>query len=305
MRAPKPQEKRRGARLILKAAGLLRLRLSSSVAAAAAGAAAVGGEEREGAAEDKDERWWQRLQALNARLYEPSVVAAARRLFPSIIGRAMRQHPETVVAGFKYEPNALLDSFLLALHPGRFDGTASSPSTSSPEEEMMRLRRMKMSAEERAGRKALMDAGAALAETFEALLREFLHLVVVPSSTSSTTTTRLLQARMRLMMLKEGEPISSSITATTAARLLLPQLRAYQGAFAAWAAVAPPPDVLSAQLSSTLEGLLGTRERLVLAVADDEEAEAERGRRLVRLDSLIQSVRDSLQQMRLRANDAH
>jgi hypothetical protein len=52
--------------------------------------------------------------ALNARLYEPSVVAAARRLFPSFVGRAMRQHPDTVVAGFKYETSALLDSFCLA-----------------------------------------------------------------------------------------------------------------------------------------------------------------------------------------------
>ncbi len=107
------------------------------------------------------------------------------------------------------------------------------------------------------------------------------------------------------MMMQEEEDIiiMEPITATTAARLLLPQLRAYQGAFAAWAAVAPPPDVLSARLSSTLEDLLGTRQRLVLAVADDEEEEAERGRRLVRLDSLIQSVRD--QQQLLRLPDEH
>ncbi len=80
MRAPKPQEKRRAARIVLEAAGLL---LSVGARTAAA----------EGGRADNDE--WRYQMALNARLREQSVVAAARRLFPSLVGLAMRQHRET------------------------------------------------------------------------------------------------------------------------------------------------------------------------------------------------------------------
>jgi hypothetical protein len=175
----------------------------------------------------------------NARLREPSVVAAARRLFPSLVGLAMRQHPDTVVAGFMYEPSALLTSFLLAQHPHRFSYEAIR-------------RMMRESAEEQEAQIALMDAGSALAETFEALLRAFLLL---RSTTTTKTTSQTRMRRMR-MMLQEEEPT----TTTTTAKLLLPQLRAYQGALAAWTAVTPPMHVLLAQLSSILEDLLRTRE---------------------------------------------
>jgi hypothetical protein len=79
--------------------------------------------------------------------------------FRCFIGRAMRQHPDTVVAGFKYEPSALLDSFLLSQYPRRFTSR-----------EVMRM--MEMSAEEQEAQMALMDACAPLAETFEVLLRD-------------------------------------------------------------------------------------------------------------------------------------
>jgi hypothetical protein len=113
VRAQKTQEKRLGARLILEAAGLLR-----RVGATAAGA-------KGGRNNNNNNDMWGYHMALDTRLREPSVVAAARRLFPSFIGRAMRQHPDTVVAGFVYEPSALLGSFLLSQHRRRF-GVASS-----------------------------------------------------------------------------------------------------------------------------------------------------------------------------------
>ncbi len=86
------------------------------------------------------------------------------------------------------------------------------------------MRQMEEAEEVQEAQIALMDAGAALAETFEALLRALLLL--------STTTTPQTIARMQ-------QPTAE----------LLPQLRAYQGAFAAWKAVSPPLHVLSAQLS--------------------------------------------------------
>jgi hypothetical protein len=147
------------------------------------------------------------------------------------------------------------------------------------------------SAEEQEAQMALMDAGAALAETFEALLREFLLL------RSTTTTKTTLQTRMRRMrmMLQEEEP-----TTTTAAELLLPQLSTYQGTLAAWMAVTPPMHVLLAQLSSILEDRLRTRERLLCdlrAVGEEAEREEEReelNRRLARIDDVIRAVRDRL-----------
>ncbi len=98
--------------------------------------------------------------ALNARLHEPLVVAAARRLFPSFVALAMRQDPDTMVTGVMYEPSTLLESFILAQHPHRFSHEG--------------LRRMGEPVEEQEAQIALMDAGAVLAETFEVLLREFL-----------------------------------------------------------------------------------------------------------------------------------
>ncbi len=161
MRAPTPQEKKRGARLILEAAGLLRR----------VGATAAGAEAEEGEGEMRRDEWRDQM-ALNARLHEPSVVAAARRLFPLLVGRAMRQDPDTIVTGVMYEPSVLLDSFLLARHPHRFSHEG--------------MRRMGEPVEEQEAQIALMDAGAVLAETFEVLLREFL-LHNTPRRSSTTT----------------------------------------------------------------------------------------------------------------------
>jgi hypothetical protein len=122
---------------------------------------------------------------------------------------------------------------------------------------------------------ALMDAGAALAETFEALLRALLLL-----STTTTTPQTMMIARM--------QPLTAE---------LLPQLRAYQGALAAWKAVAPPLHVFSARLSLILKDLLRTRQRLCDVVADDDEEEAERNRRLVRIDNVVRAVRDRLSRL--------
>ncbi len=98
--------------------------------------------------------------------------------------------------------------------------------------------------EEQEAQIALMDAGAVLAETFEVLLREFL---LHPRRRYSTMTAA-----------SSGGPLLSTP--------LLPQLRAYQDALAASKAVAPTPHVLAARLSSVLEDLLRTRQRLLLAV---------------------------------------
>jgi hypothetical protein len=177
MRAPTPFEKQRGARLILEAAGLLRPRRvvvvdgSSSgsgavaVAEAAVAAVAVAEEEDEeveegtGAGEEWEESAaWRAIMALHKRLRAPSVVAATRRLFPAFVALAMRQDPDTMVTttdGFKYDMTALPDAFVLAQHPHRFMHEA--------------LGRLGESAEEQEAQIALMDTGAALAETFEVI----------------------------------------------------------------------------------------------------------------------------------------
>ncbi len=206
--------------------------------------------------------------ALNERLSEPSAVAAARSLFPStLVGLAMRQHPGTAAAGYVvYASSALLDSFLLAQHPHRFSYEA--------------MRRTYEAEEVQEALIALVDAGAALAETFEALLRA---LLLLPTTTTLQTS---LLARM--------QPLTAE---------LLPQLRAYQGALAAWTAVAPPLHVLSARLSSILEDLLRNRQRRLLLVADDEEEEAERNRRLLRIDDVIRAVHEQLSSMPVPRDD--
>jgi hypothetical protein len=212
------EENRRAARIVLEAACLL---------------LTVGARTAEGGRDD--DAWQSYHVALNAKLSEPSAVAAARNLFRTLVGLATRQHPGTAVAGYVYELSALLDSFLLAQHPHRFSYEA--------------MRRMGRAEEEQEAQIALMDAGAALAETFEALLRALLL-----RSTTKTTPQTTILARM--------QPLTAE---------LLPQLRAYQGVLAAWTAVAPLLHVLSARLSSILEDrdLLRTRQRLCDLLAYD------------------------------------
>jgi hypothetical protein len=228
---------RRDARTLLEAAGLVGATATTTTAA-------VG--------------LWP-YEALNARLRRPSVVAAAARLFPTLIGRAMRRHPDTGVAGFVYEPSALLSSFLIAYHHRL-----------SFEALMMMWR-----AEEVQAQMALVDAGVALAGTFETLLRALL------STTTTTTTTIPLQKK------------------------LLPQLRAYQGALAVWTEVKTPQLALLGRLTSRLEDLLQTRQRmcdlrlLLLLLphdddAGDDEKKEELDHCLVRIDKVIREVRNRL-----------
>jgi hypothetical protein len=163
---------------------------------------------------------------------------------------------------------ALPDALVCAQHPHRFMHEA--------------LGRMGESAEEQAAEIALMDTGAALAETFEVLLNEF------------RLRPRRRYARMTPADAVGGERISPP---------LLLQLRAYQDAVAASKAAAPSPQVLAARFASVLEDLLQQRQRLLLldvspSFADREDDEAEeRNRRLVRLEDMIGAVRGKLSRL--------
>ncbi len=198
MRAPTPFEKQRGARLILEAAGLLRPRRrvvdvdavdvdavavdgSSSGAAAAvvveaaeaAAVVVVAGEEEV----DEERAAWRAMMALHRRLRAPAVVVAIRRLFPALVAQAMWQEaPDTMMATTtdgdkkKYNMTALPDAFVLAQHPHCFlvrrrrsggSGEGQDEGEDEGEEEALNSARM------------MVDAGAALAETFEVLLNEF------------------------------------------------------------------------------------------------------------------------------------
>jgi hypothetical protein len=181
MRAPTPFEKQRGARLILEAAGLLRPcrrvlvaavadgSSTSSVGGAAAVVAVAVAAAAEGAEEEEEESAaaWRAMMALHQRLRAQSVVAATRRLFPAFVALAMRQDPGTMAAdGVKYEMSALPDAFVLAQHPHCFLVARKEEGEATEEQQK----------EEEAQKNniALMvDAGAALAETFEVLLNEF------------------------------------------------------------------------------------------------------------------------------------
>jgi hypothetical protein len=124
-----------------------------------------------------------------------------------------------------------------------------------------------------------MDAGAVLAETFEVLLNEFrLH-------------PRRRYARMT--------PAGAASGGARVSPPLLPQLRAYQDAVAASKAAAPTPHVLAARHASVLEDLLQQRQRLLDAssFADRDDDEAERNRRLLRLDDMIGAVRGRLSRL--------
>jgi hypothetical protein len=125
--------------------------------------------------------------------------------------------------------SALPNAFVLAQHPHRF----------MPREA---LGRMGESAEEQEAQIALMDTGAALAETFEVLLNEF----------------RLRSCRRYARMTPADEPGGERISPP-----LLLQLRAYQDAVAASKAAAPSPQVLAARHASVLEDLLLQQERLL------------------------------------------
>jgi hypothetical protein len=122
---------------------------------------------------------------------------------------------------------------------------------------------------------ALVDACVALAGTFDALLSALL----------STTTTPL-----QMMMQLTAE--------------LLPQLRAYQGAFAAWTEVNTPQHTFLVRLSSLLlEDLLRARQRLCGLLAGDAvgeeelEEEEELDRRLVRINDVNREVRNRLSRL--------
>ncbi len=125
-----------------------------------------------------------------------------------------------------------------------------------------------------------MDAGAALAETFEVLLNEFRR------------HPRHRYARMTPADAAGGERISPP---------LLPQLRDYQDAVAASKAAAPAPQVLAARFASVLEDLLQQRQHLLLDVSSfadhGNDDEAERNRRLLRLDDMIGAVRGRLSRL--------
>jgi hypothetical protein len=192
MRAPTPFEKQRGARLILEAAGLLRPRRrvvdvavdaavdvdGSSTTTSGAAAAVVVVEAAEAAAvvvageeEEEDERAaWRAMMALHRRLRAPAVVAATRRLFPAFVALAMRQDPGTHHdSDKKYDMTALPDVFVLAQHPHCFLVARKEEGEATDDEEQQKE-------EEEAQKKSalmMVDAGAALAETFEVLLNEF------------------------------------------------------------------------------------------------------------------------------------
>jgi hypothetical protein len=141
--------------------------------------------------------------ALHRRLRAPPVVAATRRLFPAFVALAMGQDPGTMATdGVKYEMRALPEAFVLAQHPHRFRhrealGQMMMGESAREEQEEAQI--------------ALMDAGAALAETFEALLNEF------------RLRPRRRYARMTPADAPGGERISPP---------LLLQLRAYEDAVA-------------------------------------------------------------------------
>ncbi len=91
---------------------------------------------------------------------------------------------------------------------------------------------------------------------------------------------------------------------------LLPQLRAYQGAFAAWTEVNTPPHAFLVRLSSLLlEDLLRARQRLCGlragdAIGEEElEKEEELDRRLVRIDDVIREVRNLLSRLPVPCDD--
>jgi hypothetical protein len=171
MRAPTPFEKQRGARLILEAAGLLRPRRGAvvvdgsgavaAVEAAVAAVALVADEEEE---VDEERAAWRAMMSLRRRLRAPPVVAAIRRLFPALVAQARRQAPDTMATdGVKYDMTALPDAFVLAQHPHCFlvRRRSSGEGEEGEDEEALQSARM------------MVDAGAALAETFEVLLNEF------------------------------------------------------------------------------------------------------------------------------------
>jgi hypothetical protein len=204
MRPPTPFEKQRGALLILEAAGLLRPR--RGVAAVAVAAVADGSSSCAAVAVA-----WRAVLALHRRLRAPPVVAATRRLFPAFVALAMRQDPGTMATdGVKYEMSALPKAFVLAQHPHRFRHCEALGQTMMGES----------AREEQEAQLALMDAGAALAETFEALL----------TGNEFRLRPRRRYARMTPADAPGGERISPP---------LLLQLRAYEDAVAALRAAAP------------------------------------------------------------------
>ena len=98
--------------------------------------------------------------ARHAGARAPPVVAAILRLFPALVAQARRQAPDTHRDdGVKYDMTALPDAFVLAQHPRCFLPRHGSNSGEGEEvEEAQHSARM------------MVDAGAALAETFEVLL---------------------------------------------------------------------------------------------------------------------------------------
>ena len=146
--------------------------------------------------EDEERAAWRAMMALNRRLRAPPVVAAIRRLFPALVAQAMRQAPDTMATdGIKYDMTALPDAFVLAQHPHCFVHRRSG-GEGEGEEEALNIALM------------MVDAGAALAETFEVLLNEF-----------------RLRPRRRHHDQHDDAPIEG--------RELLLQIRAYQDAVAA------------------------------------------------------------------------